>query len=256
MNKNRFYWQYYCHNNITWYLLTLFFTQSNALLYRTVIIILWDWICVTRSATHKTQVYCTSGCVTGQEKKIEMHLSSGQVSLCFPCPTFNSTCPLSKLERTERTSMFYHLSRKNVLRNYGQHVYLSFEWVNTNSHRQNNLSRTRGHHVFRSLSYRQRVQCLSKGRQVLVRYEMTFLLKKTPHFCYKHCHKIILNSDFVLKSLFVQVFTDNHQFPALCLLKAILTANIDTTWTEKAHFFHTYRGMFVLAYSELHVGMI
>ena len=136
------------------------------------------------------------------------------------------------------------------------YVYLSFEWVNTNSHRQNNLSRTRGHHVFRSLSYRQRVQCLSKGRQVLARYEMTFLLKKTPHFCYKHCHKIILNSDFVLKPLLVQVFTDNHQFPSLCFLKAILTANIDTTWTEKAHFFHTYRGVFVLAYSELHVGMI
>ena len=30
----------------------------------------------------------------------------------FPCPTFNSTSPLRKLERTERTSVLYPLSRK------------------------------------------------------------------------------------------------------------------------------------------------
>ena len=28
-------------------------------------------------------------------------------SECFPCLTFNSTCPLGKLERTERTSLLY-----------------------------------------------------------------------------------------------------------------------------------------------------
>ena len=40
---------------------------------------------------------------TGQEKKIEMY-STRPVDkrlFSFPCPTFNSTCPLSKLERTE-----------------------------------------------------------------------------------------------------------------------------------------------------------
>ena len=39
-------------------------------------------------------------------------LVNGQASLSFPCPTFNSTCPLGELERTERTSMLYQLSRK------------------------------------------------------------------------------------------------------------------------------------------------
>ena len=82
-----------------------------------------------------------------------MHLSSGQVSVCFRCPTFNF--PLGKLERTERTSVLYSFSRKNVERDDVLNVYLSFGWVNTNSHlshRQNNLSQMSGHHIFRILS--------------------------------------------------------------------------------------------------------
>ena len=46
----------------------------------------------------------------GQEKKIEILLSSGQV-LFFPRPTSISTCPLGKLERTERTGVLYGLSK-------------------------------------------------------------------------------------------------------------------------------------------------
>ena len=48
------------------------------------------------------------------------------------------------------TSMLYHLSRKNVQRNYVLNVYLSFGWVNMNSHlshRQNNLSWKNVHHI-------------------------------------------------------------------------------------------------------------
>ena len=78
-----------------------------------------------------------------RKTSIEIHMSSGQVSLWFPCPTFNSTCPLSKLERTE-----------NVQMNYVLNVYLSFGQLNTNSHlshRQNNLSQTSGYCVFCTL---------------------------------------------------------------------------------------------------------
>ena len=59
-------------------------------------------------------VWITSGTQGKREKKIKIHLSSGQVSLCFSCPTLNSSCPLDKLERTERTSMFYGLSSGQV----------------------------------------------------------------------------------------------------------------------------------------------
>ena len=43
-------------------------------------------------------VYSAEKTLAGREKKIEMHLSHGQES---PCPTSKSTCPLSKLTRTE-----------------------------------------------------------------------------------------------------------------------------------------------------------
>ena len=36
----------------------------------------------------------------------------GKCIFGLPCPTLNCTCPLGKLERTERTSMVYRLSRK------------------------------------------------------------------------------------------------------------------------------------------------
>ena len=40
----------------------------------------------------------------------------GKWVFCFPCPTFNSTFPLGKLERTERTSVLCRLSRKKMCR--------------------------------------------------------------------------------------------------------------------------------------------
>ena len=84
-----------------------------------------------------------------QEKRLRCTCPVGKWVICFPCPTCNSTCPLGKLERTERTSVFYGLSRKIYMcKNYVLNVYLSFGRVNTNSqlsHRQNNLSRMSGH---------------------------------------------------------------------------------------------------------------
>ena len=65
--------------------------------------------------------------ITGQEKNWDPLVQwASECWRCFSCPTLNSTCPLGKLERTERTSVFYGLSRKNVQRNYVLNVYVSF----------------------------------------------------------------------------------------------------------------------------------
>ena len=41
-----------------------------------------------------------------KEQACFMACPVGKRVFCFPCPTLNSTCPLGKLERTERTSTF------------------------------------------------------------------------------------------------------------------------------------------------------
>ena len=89
--------------------------------------------------------------LTGQEKKIEMHLSSGQESSLFPVQLLT---PLVLWASWKELKVL--LVQKNVQRNYVLNVYLSFGRVNRNynsrlSHRQSNLSRTSGHRVFHSL---------------------------------------------------------------------------------------------------------
>ena len=67
---------------------------------------------------------------------------------CFTCPTFNSTCPLGKLERTGRTSVSYHLSRKMCKESCRKCLLVQqFGRVNMKSHlshREYNLSQTSG----------------------------------------------------------------------------------------------------------------
>ena len=64
-----------------------------------------------------------SSCLLGKLERTERTsmfygLSSGQMSLLFlfSCPTLNSSCPLCKLERTERTSMFYYDLSRTICR--------------------------------------------------------------------------------------------------------------------------------------------
>ena len=68
----------------------------------------------------------------------------GKSVFYLSCPTFNSTCPLGKLERTGKSSILYHLSRKcaEELCPKCLLVHLSKGHGNTNSHlshRQNNF---------------------------------------------------------------------------------------------------------------------
>ena len=65
----------------------------------------------------------------GQKRKIEMHLSSGQVSLLLSLS--HSNCPLGELKRTERTSVFISLAQKKAQRNSALHFYLSAGQVHT-----------------------------------------------------------------------------------------------------------------------------
>ena len=67
--------------------------------------------------------------LTGQEKKIEMHLSSGQESSLFPVQLLT---PLVLWASWKELKVL--LVQKNVQRNYVLNVYLSFGRVNRNSH--------------------------------------------------------------------------------------------------------------------------
>ena len=63
---------------------------------------------LTQQGEHQVQTCTEQECNVQGKKKIEMR----KWVFCFSCPTFNSSCPLGKLERTARTSVFYGLSRK------------------------------------------------------------------------------------------------------------------------------------------------
>ena len=77
-------------------------------------ILFWASFATASVASQAKITFISSSVYVGQEKSIKMHLSSGQSSLLFSLANFNSTCPLGKLERTERTNVLqaYCLSRK------------------------------------------------------------------------------------------------------------------------------------------------
>ena len=70
----------------------------------------WHLIASCLSGRNSVQI----ASFTGQEKILRCTCPVDKCFFCFSCPTLNSTCPLGKLGRSERTSMFYDLSSGQV----------------------------------------------------------------------------------------------------------------------------------------------
>ena len=115
------------------------------------------WKCsttTTKDLEYVREHYLFLSRVWQGSKKIKMHLSSGQVSFLFSLSNFLLYLSFGQVGKNWKNKCGLSLVQKNVQRDYVLNVYLSFGWVNTNSHlshRQNNLSRTSGHRVLCTL---------------------------------------------------------------------------------------------------------